>query len=226
MVYWLYIRCTRRINVSITNKSKLFYFTMAVCLCDCLLPFLLACFYNGYDHRTMVISSLGSESSPARAVFNIWMICLGISFIVIGIAVFKNFRDTAFKSSLIFLVITITYATADCVVSGFFSVGDSKEMVTTAQKLHGYGSVIGCTLFTFAGLMCTFMLWRTNRRAAILTLVSFIFALITFVLFVSAENISEDATGFQKILSYEGMWQRISFVFAYLPYIFITSTIK
>lgn len=205
--------------------NKLFLFAAAVCLCDCLLPFVLALFYPGYNHLTMVISSLGSKSSPVHTVFSIWMVCLGCSQIIIAILLFRDYSKIAFISSMFFIAIIFIYAIADCILSGFFAVGETKEMVTTAQKIHGYGSAIGCTIFVFIGLVCFFMLKNTNRNAAVVSLVSFIFALITFGIFIAGENIPKDAKGFMKLLSYEGLWQRVSFVFMYLP-IVVTSYVK
>nr|WP_294486344.1 hypothetical protein [uncultured Anaerosporobacter sp.] len=109
--------------------NKWFVFTLIVCLTDCILPFILACFYPGYSHMNMVLSSLGSERSQVRTVFNIWMACLGVSFIFIGIHLFVTYKGMNPIASTILLIITISYAVFDCIISSLFSVGDSKEMV-------------------------------------------------------------------------------------------------
>ena len=199
--------------------NKWFVFTLIVCLMDCILPFILACFYPGYSHMNMVISSLGSERSPVRTVFNIWMACLGISFIFIGLHLFVTYKGLNPIASTILLIITISYAVFDCIVSSLFSVGDSKEMITVAEKIHGYGSAIGCTLFVFAGLLAVILVWQKNIVVGRLLLVNFIISLIVFVIFVAGENILPDSTGILKVMSYEGLWQRISFVFMYIPYV-------
>lgn len=38
-------------------------------------------------------------------------------------------------------------------------------------------------------------------------------------IFVAGENIPRDSVGVLKIMTYEGLWQRISFVFMYIPYV-------
>lgn len=199
--------------------NKWFVFTLIVCLTDCILPFILACFYPGYSHMNMVLSSLGSERSQVRTVFNIWMACLGVSFIFIGIHLFVTYKGMNPIASTILLIITISYAVFDCIISSWFSVGDSKEMVTIAEKIHGYGSAIGCTLFVFAGLLAVILVWRRNVAVGRLLLVNFILSFIVFIIFIAGENIPQDSTGVLKLMSYEGLWQRISFVFMYIPYI-------
>jgi hypothetical membrane protein len=202
--------------------NKWFVFTLIVCLMDCILPFILACFYPGYSHMNMVLSSLGSEQSPVRIVFNIWMACLGVSFIFIGIHLFVTYKVLNPIASTILLIITISYAVFDCILSSLFSVGDSKEMITVGEKIHGYGSAIGCTLFVFAGLLAVILVWKRNPLVGKLLLVNCVISFIVFVVFVAGENIPRDSKGILKIMTYEGLWQRISFIFMYIPYVGLT----
>ena len=203
------------------RRNKWILFTFTICGIDCLLPFILACFYPGYDHKTMVLSVLGNVSSPVGTFYDIWMICLGISFLIIGVHIYKVYLNTAKWLRIVLLCITIVYAVFDCIISGFFSLGDSKGMLTTAQKIHEYGSAIGCSLFVFAGLIAAGILWKRYHVIASLLLLDFVLCLVTFTIFVAGENIGTDATGLKKILMYEGLWQRISFVFMYVPYIIL-----
>ncbi|BCN29874.1 DUF998 domain-containing protein [Anaeromicropila herbilytica] len=201
------------------KNNKWFLFVVVISLTDCILPFFLALFYLGYNYMNMVLSALGSEDSPVRAIYNIWMLCLGVSFIFIGLHVYRSYESVAKYSRTCLLLITLGYAVFDCINSGFFSIGDSKNMVTIPQMIHGYGSVIGCTLFTFSGLIAAVMLWKSYRNAALLLLLDFIVCLLAFTIFVASENIGADSNGIVKIMTYEGLWQRISFLFMYVPHI-------
>lgn len=204
------------------NNKHFSRFVIIIVLTDCLLPFLLGIGYPGYNHLTMVISALGSNSSPVRVVFNIWMAILCVSFIYIGIKLYKKYRNTSKLLSLLLFVLTIIYAVSDCLVSSIFAIGDTKEMNTLPQIIHGYGSAIGCTLFVLCGLLAALLLKSRSSHSVKLLLVSFILAVITFTIFVTSENISSDATGVYRILGFEGLWQRISFVFMYIPFIVLS----
>ena len=46
---------------------------------------------------------------------------------------------------MLFSVIVI-YALGGCILSGIFSVGETKSLETLSAKIHGYGSVIGLSL--------------------------------------------------------------------------------
>lgn len=204
-------------------RMKNFYkFVIVIVLIDCLLPFLLGLGYPEYNHLTMVISALGSNQSPVRIFFYIWMAILGVSFMFIGIQLYRWYRQTSKVLSLVLLVITIIYAVCDCVISSIFSIGNSKEMNTLPEILHGYGSAIGCTLFVLGGLIAALLLKKSKSRYTKVLLVSFVLALVTFTIFVTSENVSSDAVGVYRIFGFEGLWQRISFVFMYIPFVILS----
>ncbi|OPJ63803.1 DUF998 domain-containing protein [Clostridium oryzae] len=201
------------------ESNKWFVFTLIICATDVILPFILGLFYPSYSHMNMVISALGSNNSPVRAVFNMWMIILGVSFILISIHLFNVYRTEKPIASVILLIITVVYAIFDCIVSGIFSVGESKEMTTISEMIHGYGSAIGCTAFVFSGIIAVIIIYKKKPRLGRILFVSFIVTFISFVIFVAGENIPTDAEGIFKIFKYEGLWQRISFIFMYVPYV-------
>lgn len=208
----------------ISNKriNMWFVFTFIVCATDVILPFILGLFYPSYNHMNMVISALGSNQSPVRTAFNLWMFVLGVSFILISIHLFNVYKAEKPLASVILLIITVVYAIFDCIVSSLFSVGESKEMVTIPEMIHGYGSVIGCTAFVFSGIIAAIILFKKRPRLSRILLISFIVTFISFVIFVAGENIPIDAKGILQIFKYEGLWQRIAFIFMYVPYVILS----
>ncbi len=203
--------------------NKMTQFVITLVLLDCLvIPFILGAFYPKYSHMKMVLSVLGAKKSPVRLVYNFWMACLGIGFIIIGFKLFASYKSTWYIPSMLLLMVTISYAILDCLVSSIFSVGDSKEMLTLAEKLHGYGSAIGCTLFVLGGLFATMLLWKNHPLAARWLLICWLMAILTFGAFVSGDNVTQSVSGIKKLLIYNGLWQRLSFLLMYIPYIVLS----
>ena len=203
--------------------DKMTGFILGVIIMDCLIiPIVLGQYYPGYNHGTMVLSVLGGKESPVRWIYNFWIICLGVVFIGISISLFQGYKETSYVGALLLVIVTMSYALFDCFVSGVFSIGSSKEMVTLGEKIHGYGSAIGCTLFLFAGLLGTFLLWKNHVGAAVFLLCCFILAFITFGIFVMGEDITTAKNSWEKIISQTGLWQRISFFLMYTPYVILS----
>lgn len=202
------------------QTNKLVWFILGIILMDCLIvPFFLGVFYPGYNYKTMVLSALGSKESPVRWTYNIWMACLGIAFVGIGMSLFQYYKTVSYTLAYLLLIVTIIYAVFDCLISSVFSVGSSKEMLTLAEKIHGYGSAIGCTLFVFSGLLGTILLWNEHLGAARLLLVCFILAVVTFGFFVAGEDVTIPTGNWEKIIGQTGLWQRLSFGLMYVPYL-------
>lgn len=94
---------------------------------DCLLSegefivsWILEQFYSEYNGKIMVMSVLGSPQSPVRLVYNLWLVLAVFMLLSIGF-----------------------FAVGAGLISGFFSVNESKYIVTTASKIHGIGAAIG-----------------------------------------------------------------------------------
>lgn len=94
---------------------------------DCLLsegefivPWILEQFYSEYNGKIMVMSVLGSPQSPVRLVYNLWLVLAVFMLLSIGF-----------------------FAVGAGLISGFFSVNESKYIVNTASKIHGIGAAIG-----------------------------------------------------------------------------------
>lgn len=78
----------------------------------------------------------------------------------------------------LFIVILI-YAIGGCILSGIFPVGETKELLTISEKIHGYGSVLGFTILTFLPLIIGILSLRSNDLATgIISLLLYIFAVL------------------------------------------------
>ena len=120
-----------------------------------LLPWILKHFYKGYNSKTMVMSVLGSPESPVRLIYNAWLVWLGVFLLFASVLFFKNnFAVSSVLAVLTFISISI-FAVGAGILSGLFSVNESKEKVTISSKILGAGSAIGfMTLLFFPLLQC------------------------------------------------------------------------
>lgn len=201
--------------------------TGIVTLLDCLfIPLLLGAFYPNYSHMRMTLSALGGKGSPVRKFYNFWMACLGVYFTAIGIYLFLNYRKLSYLGACLLLIVTLSYAIFDCLLSSIFSTGNSKEMRTLAEKVHDYGSAFGCTVFLFAGLIGAILLGKTNLARGIFLLVCFLISVVLFGLFIAGEDISVPVSRWEKFVAQTGLWQRLSLAMMYLPYIILVFYIE
>lgn len=146
---------------------------------DLLIPFLLAPTYKGYNHLTEVMSVLGNPKAPLHLIYNIWLVVFGVSLLISAVPLYSAVAEISkVISKLLFLVITV-YALGGCILSGFFSVGETKSLETIFEKIHGFGSVIGFLLLTFAPLFVGVYFFKiANRGLGILSLVCFVLVIV------------------------------------------------
>ena len=172
-----------------------------------LLPCILKHFYKGYNSKTMVMSVLGSPESPVRWIYNAWLVWLGAFLLFASILFFKNnFAVSSVLAVLTFISIS-AFAVGAGILSGLFSVNESKEKVTIASKIHGAGSAIGfMTLLFFPLLQCILAFRSHDIIQGTVCMIAFVLAMLFFVFFIMGdkENFKE------TIFSYEGLWERLS----------------
>ena len=186
---------------------------------DILIPFILAPFYQGYSHTNMTISALGNPQSPVRFVFNLWMLAEGILLLSAVPAIYKYYNSVSKSLSVTVIIFIAMFAVGACIFTCFFSVNETKDVVTTASKIHGAGSVIGFMVFLFVPLILSILEFKNNNILfGIIAVISFILAFITFVLFV----MSDKPQFSDSIISKEGLWQRLNILFMFLPEIMIS----
>ena len=189
---------------------------------DLTVSFILSMFYGEYSNLKMSISALGNPSSPVRMMFNIWMLIEGILFLMALPAINNAFRPISGGITNALLIFVAFFAIGASIFTCFFSVNESKDVVTLASKIHGVGSVVGFMLFLFVPLLIGILYYKDqNRKMGTVSIVSFIVSLIFFVLFVMADKQEFKNT----IIDNEGLWQRLNLAFMYLP-IAITAIIR
>ena len=181
---------------------------------DLMIPFLLAPTYKGYSHLMQVMSVLGSSKAPLHLIYNIWLIIFGCTILVSLFQCYSIIAKTSNIISIILCSVIFIYAIGGCILSGFFSVGETKNLETVSAKIHGYGSVIGFLLLTLAPLLIGLYFFKiSDGFLGVLSLICFILAIAFFVLFVMADKANYKGT----IIAFEGLWQRLSLLFMYCP---------
>ena len=190
------------------------YALLIAILGDILIPFILAPFYRGYSHTSTTISALGNPQSPVRVVFNLWMLLEGLLFLFAIPVIYNYYKCISKLLTMITIVFVIIFAIGACIFTCFFSVNETKNVVTTASKIHGIGSVIGFMVFLFVPFLLSILEFRNdNKIYGIIAFISFIVAFLFFVLFVMSDKPQFSNT----IIAKEGLWQRLNIVFMYLP---------
>ena len=182
-----------------------------------LVPWILEQFYAAYNGKTMVMSALGSPQSPVRFVYNLWLIWLGGFLTYTAGAYFLSLR-ARFPVLAVFMLLSIgIFAVGAGLISGFFSVNESKDIITTASKIHGVGAAIGFMALLFFSLLNGIVsVKQKDIIGCVFSISSFFLALAFFICFIMG-----DKEQFQNtILKYEGLWERLTLFCMYVPFIY------
>lgn len=195
------------------NNERYFWFLIiVVAIGDLLVPYLLAPFYKGYSHKTMVMSSLGNLKSPVKMYYNGWLILGGILLCIFSVFFYIKFN------MLLLVLLLLIFAIGGMILAGLFSVNETKELVTRSSKIHGYGSVLGFISLLFGPLVVTIQANYFNTKNLVyVAAICFVIAFLTFVLFVMSDKPNFKNT----IIRYEGIWQRVSLLFMYVPLVYM-----
>lgn len=181
------------------------------------LPLILEHFYAEYNGKITVMSALGSPKSPVRFVYNLWLVWLGGFLTFTAIVYFLSLR-VKFPVLAVFILFSIgIFAVGAGLISGFFSVNESKDIVTTASKIHGVSAAIGFMALLFFPLLNGIAAFKQKDIiGGIISISSFVLSLVFFVCFVMG-----DKEQFQNtILKYEGLWERLTLFCMYVPFIY------
>lgn len=194
------------------------YFLIAAIIGDILVSWLFSLFYGDYSNLKMSISALGNPQSPVRLPFNIWMLVEGILFLLSLPAVYKYYHRVADGITNTMIACIAFFAIGACIFTCFFSVNESKDIVTIASKIHGVGSVLGFMLFLFVPLLVAILSFN-NREIIIgyISILCFVAAIIFFILFIMADKESFSNT----IIDNEGLWQRLNLICMYAPLVIV-----
>ena len=186
---------------------------------DLVVSLILSFFYKGYSSAKMSISALGNPNSPVRIPFNLWMFLEGLLFLAAIPAIYKNYNSVSGGLTKVLVIFIVAFAIGACIFTGFFSVNESKDVVTTASKIHSAGSAIGFMLFLFVPLILAILSFKNSESGiGIISIVCFVISLVFFVLFVMSDKPEFKNTFIQN----EGLWQRLNLIFMYLPLIIIS----
>ncbi len=189
-------------------------FIMIAMIGDIAVSALLSFCFKGYSNTKMPISALGAPGSPVRLPFNIWMILEGMLFLAAIPAIYTCYDPVSGGITKTMAAFIAVFAVGACIFTGFFSVNDTKDDVTTASKIHGAGSVTGFTLFLFVPLLLGMLSFKSSETGiGVVSIVCFVISLIFFALFVMSDKPEFKDT----IAQYEGLWQRLNLIFMYLP---------
>ena len=181
---------------------------------DILVSLVLPLFYKGYSITGMSISALGNPQSPVRMPFNIWMLIEGILFLAAIPAFIRFYRPVSGGLAITTAVFIAVFAVGACIFTCFFSVNESKDVVTTASRIHGAASVIGFMLFLFVPLLVAILSFKNREGVAgWISIACFVLSLVFFVLFVMSDKEEFSRT----FIANEGLWQRLNLVFMYMP---------
>ena len=189
-------------------------FLLAAMAGDLLVSLFLPLFYSEYNSLKMSVSALGNPSSPVRVPFNIWMLAEGILFLLALPAVHLFFHPMSGWLAGLLIAFIAVFAVGACIFTCFFPVNESRDVVTVASKLHGAGSVTGFMLFLFVPLLVALLYFKDhNQTLGVVSVISFVLALVCFSLFVMSDKPAFKDTA----IDHEGLWQRLNLLFMYIP---------
>ena len=200
-------------------NSRLFnWILLFTIIGEFLLPWILERYYKGYDSKTMVMSALGSPQSPVRVIYNVWLIWLG-GFLLLVAVVYYLSTKAAFPILSVLLSFSIgIFAVGAGVISGIFSVNETKTVITTASKIHGISAAIGFMTLLFFPLLNGILSFKRNNIVwGFVDMIAFVLSLIFFICFIMGDKEQFKNT----VLGYGGLWERLSLFFMYVPFIHI-----
>lgn len=200
---------------SLINSKIYWILPLLTIIGEFIVPLILSKFYKNYNSKYMIMSVLGNKKSPVRIFYNIWLIWLGILLIITSIFLFEIDKSNNLFLAILELISIFNFGLGAGIISGIFSVNENKSEETTSSKIHGIASALGFLLLLFLPLIKGLLSFENYIIIGIIDIIAFIFALIFFVLFIMSDKERFRDT----IISYEGLWQRLTLVFMYLPLI-------
>lgn len=197
-------------------KNSGFICLLIAAVGDLIAPFLLAPFAKNYNHKTMVLSALGNKTCTVHFIYNTWLAIAGILFIIGALTLYREFNHISNILSVGLMVCILTFAITACILSAFFSVGETKELTSISAKIHGVGAVIGFLLLVISPLLLGIISFRSgNTGLGVFSVTSFLLAFACYALLAIADKPQFADT----FIAWEGMWEHLCLLFAYLPMI-------
>lgn len=182
---------------------------------DLFIPIVIGIEYPGYSHLIDTISTLGTNKSPVQKFQCINLIAVGILFITFSVG--QGLAFTQIKWCHRLFILGIVLFGVGTILAGIFPEGPKGIAETISGKIHGIASGVGFIFLILNPLWAIWIAEFKDLRYVNMTL--FVLAVLTFVLFLTSENISSG------ILQYTGLFQRLNLIILYghliLNYIWI-----
>lgn len=188
----------------IAMKTYLFWVGLALgmiaMLGDFAVPWMLARRYPGYSHIRDTISTLGTRESPVKSHISLWLIVLGVCFLVFAAGQAAQFHLFTWRHWL-YLAGIVAFGLGAGIVAGLFPEDAAGEVETLSGKVHGTGSGLGFILLLLA------LLWARGMAECaavrIWNTLGFCIALVAFLLFLISGKRGGSLGG------WTGLWQRV-----------------
>lgn len=196
------------------QKYGFYFLLMGVCS-DFLTPYVLGLFYASFSQMKDVMSLLGEVGSPVRESFLIWSIVAGAFYVLSLPALYSSGKQVSRKMGILLATTIGLYGIGDCMFTGLFSVDTTQTQWTFSTWVHNIGSGVGYAgFFIFPFVIFLWYKAQNDKKQSLVYLGLFIASVIVAGMYGLARVPELTKT---PMFSQLGFWQRISFVFNYIP---------
>lgn len=182
---------------------------------DFLTPYVLGLFYPELNQMKSVISLFGDVGSPVRSAFLIWSVIAGVFYCLSLPAIFCSLKPFSRFWAWMTVWAIGFYGIGDCIFTGLFSVDTEQAGWNLSTWVHNIGSGLGYAGFLLFPLIL-FLLYRTSGNETESKI--YLRLLIASLIFAAVYGLAR-IPGVRNLeaLSALGFWQRVSFLFNYIP---------
>lgn len=192
-----------------------YYFLLIGIASDLLTPYILGIFYPKMNQMKMVISEFGDVASPVRNAFLVWSVVSGIFFVLAMPAIYTTFAGTSKVWATALTSAVGLYGIADCIFTGLFSIDSEQSTWTFSTWVHNIGSGVGYAGFLLFPLFLAILYQlQGNSSKSQLYLLLLVVSLAVAGIYGLARI---PAVNQWPLMNQLGFWQRLSFLFNYLP---------
>lgn len=199
-----------------------FYFLLVGVISDFLTPYVLGVFYPQLDQMTSVMSLFGDVDSPVRQAFLIWSVVAGCFYVLALPALYSAFKPVSHGLAGLAVLAIGAYGIGDCIFTGLFSVDSADAQWNFSTWVHNIGSGIGYAGFLLFPLIL-FILYRMKRDKQMSRRYLILFCLSIAVAAIYGLARLPQLNQF-AVFKQLGFWQRLSFIFNYLPIVYLAMT--
>lgn len=175
---------------------------------DFLIPVIISKKYPNYSHLRNTISTLGTNNSPVKKQASIWLISLGILFVIFGVGQSLQFPSFSWKHYLYIWGI-IAFGIGAGIIAGIYPEDSKGVKETKNGKIHGIGAGFGFIFLLFNPLLATGI--KEFSGLELVNSIFFVIGVLTFQVFILSGKKKKG------ILSFSGLWQKLNLVALYSP---------